>query len=281
VRLVLGAASAGRGDRDRSSLTSASATRLDLRPLTARSVILSLLLGIHRPSLPVRVLVRTAELFGISEGTTRVALSRLASDGDVVAHDGAYGLSPRLLSRQHRQDEGLRPAVRPWRGGWEVAVLRPGAHGSNQRAAARAELADLRLAELRAGVWTRPNNLVRPWPERLQGILWCFEAKSAYESATSAELVSSLWNLPAWADTAEALLESLAANTDPAQRFVLAAAVIRHLRDDPVLPPALLPPRWPGRRLRSSYESYGRELGELMRREHERYDGRIRSDPAG
>jgi phenylacetic acid degradation operon negative regulatory protein len=241
-------------------------------------VILSILLGTHRPSLPVRVLVRTVELFGISEGTTRVALSRLASDGDVVAHDGAYGLSPRLLSRQHRQDEGLRPAVRPWRGGWELAVLRP---GSGQLAVARTELAELRLAELRSGVWTRPNNLVRPWPEQLQARLWCFDARATFEAASTADLVSSLWNLPAWADKAEALLESLAASADPAQRFALAAAMIRHIRDDPVLPPALLPPRWPGRRLRAAYESYEGEMGELMRRQNERHDGRARSAPAG
>jgi phenylacetic acid degradation operon negative regulatory protein len=238
-------------------------------------VILSILLGTHRPSLPVRVLVRTAELFGITEGTTRVALSRLASEGDVVAHEGAYGLSPRLLSRQHRQDEGLHPEVRPWRGGWELAISRPGAHGAQQRSAVRAELSRLRLAELRTGVWTRPNNLLRPWPGDLEGRLWCFEARAAFDVDQSADMIKSLWNLPAWADKARALLESLAATRDPAQRFVLAAATIRHIRDDPVLPPALLPPGWPGRRLRLAYEAYGRELGELMRRERDRHDVRM------
>jgi phenylacetic acid degradation operon negative regulatory protein len=236
-------------------------------------VILSILLGTHPPSLPVRVLVRTVELFGITEGTTRVALSRLASEGDVVAHDGAYGLSPRLLSRQHRQDEGLHPDVRAWRGGWELAVLRSGAYGSNQRAATRVELSELRLGELRPGVWTRPNNLLRPWPHDLESRLWCFQAHAALDRSRSAEMVRLLWNLPAWAGTAEALLESLAATTDPAERFVLAAATIRHIRDDPVLPPSLLPSPWPGRRLRLAYEAYRRELGELMRRERDRHHG--------
>jgi phenylacetic acid degradation operon negative regulatory protein len=245
-------------------------------------VILSILLGTHRPSLPVRVLVRTAELFGITEGTTRVALSRLASEGDVVAQEGAYGLSPRLLGRQHRQDEGLHPEVRPWRGGWELAVLRPGAHGAQQRAAVRAELSERRLAEVRSGVWTRPNNLLRSWPGDLEGRLWCFEARVVFDIDQSTDLVKSLWNLPAWTDKATALLESLAATTDPAQRFVLAAAMIRHIRDDPVLPPSLLPPGWPGRRLRLAYEAYGRELGELMRRERDRHDRGLRSArPAG
>ena len=269
--LGLGADPAWRSGRHRGALTGSRTADLDLRPLTARSVILSILLGTHRPSLPVRALVRTAGLFGITEGTTRVALSRLASEGDVVAHDGAYGLSPRLISRQHRQDEGLHPEVRPWRGGWELAVLRPGAHGSDQRAVVRTGLLQLRLAELRPGVWTRPNNLTRPWPEEMLHRLFCFEAKAVLDPATSAELVSSLWNLPAWADQAGALLRSLSAATEPAQRFVVAAAMIRHIRDDPVLPPALLAPRWPGHRLRRAYESYLQELGELMRREHERH----------
>jgi phenylacetic acid degradation operon negative regulatory protein len=112
-------------------------------------------------------------------------------------------------------------------------------------------------------------------------MLWCFDAKATFEAATSADLVRSLWNLQAWVDRAEVLLESLAGRADPAQRFALAAAMIRHIRDDPVLPPALLPPRWPGRRLRAAYESYGREMGELMRREHERHDRRPRSGPPG
>ena len=47
---------------------------LRLAPLTARSVLLSVLLGSHPPELPVRALVGAAELFGISHGSARVAL---------------------------------------------------------------------------------------------------------------------------------------------------------------------------------------------------------------
>jgi DNA-binding transcriptional regulator PaaX len=47
--------------------------------LPARSVLLSILLGSHPPRLPVRSLVHTAGLFGIAEGTARVALSRLSA----------------------------------------------------------------------------------------------------------------------------------------------------------------------------------------------------------
>ncbi|TMR26179.1 hypothetical protein ETD96_41735, partial [Actinomadura geliboluensis] len=57
----------------------------DIRPLTARSVVLSTLLGVHPPRLPARHLVRVGDLFGIAEGTIRVCLlytSDAADDGE-------------------------------------------------------------------------------------------------------------------------------------------------------------------------------------------------------
>ena len=55
------------------------------RPLTARSVIASTLLGVDPPRLPALALVRSGELFGLREGATRTALSRMAANGEVVA----------------------------------------------------------------------------------------------------------------------------------------------------------------------------------------------------
>ena len=46
---------------------------IERKPMTARSVVASTLLGIEPPRLPARILVRSGELFGIAEGTTRVA----------------------------------------------------------------------------------------------------------------------------------------------------------------------------------------------------------------
>ena len=96
--------------------------------LTARSVLLSVLLGTEPPRLPVRLLVRTTELFGIAEGTTRTALSRMAAAEDVEVDDGWYGLaSERLLARQARQTASRQANVRPWRDShWVQAVVAPG-----------------------------------------------------------------------------------------------------------------------------------------------------------
>jgi phenylacetic acid degradation operon negative regulatory protein len=254
----------------------AAEDRLGLQPLTARSVILSLLLGSHPPELPVRALVRTAARFGISEGTTRVALSRLLAEGDVIGTDGRYRLSSRLVARQRRQDEARRPAMRAWRGNWEIAVLRPARLGAAERSQLEAEVAALRLAALRSGVWTRPANLQRPWPDGLLDRVWRFDGRPAHADGTGgrspAALAASLWDLDGWARRARALLDTLRKATDPGRRFVIAAAVVRHLQLDPLLPPPLLPSGWPGEDLRAAYAGYVAELGRLLRAERARYD---------
>lgn len=227
-------------------------------PLPARSVLLSLLLGSHPPRLPVRTLVRTAELFGISEGTARVALSRLTADGEVVTEAGSYGLSARHLDRQRDQDAALRPRIRPWRGRWDMALLLPGADSGP----ARIHLEGRRMAELRPGVWTRPDNLVRPAASPAGLILWNGHLEPG--DVAAADLARLLWDLDGWATRAHALLDDLAKAPEPVARLTIAAAMVRHIRSDPVLPAALLPPGWPGPRLRKAYAAYRRELGRLI-----------------
>jgi phenylacetic acid degradation operon negative regulatory protein len=220
-------------------------------------VLLSVLLGSHPPRLPVRTLVRTAELFGISEGTVRVALSRLTSDGEVVGDAGTYGLSARHLERQRDQDTALRPATRPWRGGWEMVVVPP--ESPISAGELRHRLERRRLAELRPGVWTRPENLARLQPTPAGLLEW-----SARPAGDPVELATRLWDLDSWAAEALILIDDLAAAVEPADRLGAAAAVVRHLRTDPVLPAQLLPRGWPGRRLRKVYDDYRAELGALI-----------------
>lgn len=81
-------------DDDTGTRGERAAAALALRPLTARSIVLSTLLGHHPPRLPARALVRVGELFGIAEGTVRVALSRMVAAGDLYQSDGSYALTP-------------------------------------------------------------------------------------------------------------------------------------------------------------------------------------------
>lgn len=240
-------------------------------PLTARSVILSVLLGSHPPALPVRTLIRLTDLFGITEGTTRVALSRLTSEGELTADNGVYALSARLVDRQRAQDAAIRPPVRPWDGEtWEIALAAPDVSTAAERAALGADLAGLRLAELRPGVWLRPANLDRVWPAALRRRAWPFASRPGAGFPPPRDLTAQLWDLDGWAAGAAGLTAQMEALTRPAPRFVVAAAMVRHLRADPLLPDELLPPAWPGERLRDSYDRYRRELGQLMQRERDR-----------
>ncbi|HSS24878.1 MAG TPA: PaaX family transcriptional regulator C-terminal domain-containing protein, partial [Mycobacterium sp.] len=79
------------------------------------------------------------------------------------------------------------------------------------------------------------------------------------------ELAAQLWDLPAWAQAGRRLLHEMAAASDIPGRFVVAAAMVRHLLTDPVLPDELLPADWPGARLRAAYHDFATQL--LKRRE--------------
>ncbi|MFI2412574.1 PaaX family transcriptional regulator C-terminal domain-containing protein [Streptomyces sp. NPDC018947] len=227
-----------------------------LRPLSARSVVLSLLLGTHPPELPVRDLVRLVERFDVGGSTVRAALSRMVNAGDLRRTGTGYRLSERLLERQRRQDEAVRPHTRAWDGDWEMVVITASGRGPAERAGLRARLAALRLAELREGVWLRPANLSRPLPGDLDAVA---ERCAARPARPARELAAELWPLDAWAATARALLAHVEGARRPAERLTAYAAVVRHLLADPVLPPRLLPPHWPGADLRDAYTAYQRE----------------------
>ncbi len=231
-------------------------------PLSARSVIASTLLGLRPPVLTARVLVRSGALFGIAEGTTRTALSRMVSAGElepVAGDEAAYRLSGRLLDRQARQEVSRHPPRWGWDLRWRLAVVVAERRSPEERAWLRSSLVGGRYAELREGVWTRPDNLPGPRPDA-PGCDW-IKGEFADPAATAA----SLWNLPGWADRArslEAEMTTWTARLDDegvevlAPTFVLSADVLRHLQGDPLLPRELLPEGWPGTSLRQSYEVF-------------------------
>lgn len=203
------------------------------------------------------MLVKVGELFEIPEGTVRVALSRMVADGDVVADDGAYRLTGRLLDRHGRQDDSRAPHTRPWRGGWEMAVVTASGRPAAERAALRRALGELHLAELREGVWVRPDNLERAWTSLVRER--CLRVEARFDDADTPDLVGSLWDVTAWAERArqlEAALDRTAAGDRLAEGFMVSAAALRHLLADPLLPPDLLPGDWPGPRLRERYERF-------------------------
>lgn len=233
-----------------------------LRPLTARSAVLSVLLGTHPPRLPAAALVRVGAMFDIAEGTVRVALSRMVTAGDLAYADGAYELTDRLRQRQTRQDQSRAPRTRTWRGHWEIAVVTADRRPAAERAAFRQTMADLRLAELREGTWLRPDNLRRPYPAAVHERCARFTGRPAGDPAA---LAASLWDLAGWSARTTELLVALEEAEGLAGRFMVSAAVLRHLLADPLLPEDLLPADWPGPTLRDRHERFADSFHAMLR----------------
>lgn len=233
-----------------------------LRPLSARSLVLSLLLGAPPAGIPVRALVPVAEKHGISGATLRVALSRMVSAGDLISNDATYRLSPRLLARQDRQDRELVPTPTDWDGQWHQVIVTATGRDAGRRQELRRELLDAHYGELREGVWLRPANLdARAWSAAAHADSIMLTCRSETDPAA---LAATLWDLSGWAAQGRELETALHEADDPARRITVAAALVRHLLTDPRLPAALLPSDWPGERLRATYFAYREELAALL-----------------
>jgi phenylacetic acid degradation operon negative regulatory protein len=227
-----------------------------LKRMTARSVVLSVLLGAHPARASAGELIRLTADFGIKEPTLRVALTRMVSAGDLIRSADGYRLSDRLLARQRRQDDAMRPRVHPWRGDWTTVIVTSVGTDARTRAALRTTLRQHRFGELREGVWMRPDNLDADLESEVGDRVRLLRARDGAPD----ELARLLWDLPGWVLAGQQLLEQMAVASDIPGRFVVAAAMVRHLLTDPMLPAELLPTGWPGARLRAVYTDFATEL---------------------
>jgi phenylacetic acid degradation operon negative regulatory protein len=210
------------------------------------------------PELPVAQLVRLSGLFGIGANRARVALSRMVAAGEATTDgSGTYRLSGHLRERQARQSASRSGVTTPYAGRWWMAVVTTAGSTAEVRTARRRALSFARLAELREGVWMRPDNLAVHLPDELSRDVELMPA----HPAQPARLVACLWDLGEWSAGAADLLDGLAALNPEgpealAPGFELSASVLRHLQADPLLPDELLPAGWPGRRLRETYDRW-------------------------
>ena len=239
-----------------------------IRPFNARSLVLSVLLGLEPPVLPVRSLVAVGELFDIAPGTMRTALSRMVAAGELSIDGAGYRLQGRLLERKAAQDIGRRPVTGRWDGTWWVAVVSVPRRSIADRRAFRTDMANARMGELRADTWMRPANLDGP-----TGDASLLVVRGPLTGAEPVELAGRLWPLGGLAATATRLgdqLEqaepSLAGGSPDALpgAITLAAEVVRFLRADPLLPVELLPSPWPPDDLRLRYRAFDRLVGKTL-----------------
>lgn len=241
-----------------------------IRPLNARSVALSVLLGSHPPELPARAFVAMAELFAIPAGTMRTALSRMVSAREVEVSDGRYRLAGRLIDRQGAQDGGRRAPQGDWDGRWHMVVTAEDQRDLAERRRFRATMANLRFGEFRPDIWMRPSNLGGP-PAGPDWIVTTGELTGIDPE----RLVERVWDLPMISADALGLLDEMTARRDDSDwddhaaipgLFTTSAAVVRFLRNEPLLPVDLTPDEWPAATLRAAYDRFEADHQRLLQR---------------
>ena len=228
-----------------------------LRPLTARSAMLSLLLGAHPPSATVSDLVAFGRQVDIKESAVRAALTRMVGSGDLLRDNGTYTLPERLLERQRRQDEAMQVPTSAWDGTWRLAVVVSSGKDPGSRLHLRRSMLTAHFGELREGVWMRPDNLAwSPGPD-IAGDLALMRARPEEDAGA---LARELFGTVAWATAGHGLLEYADRASTPRDRLTAFATIVRHLTRDPLLPGELLPADWPGAALRETYEAFRDEV---------------------
>lgn len=236
--------------------------------LNSRSLVLSLLLGMRRQRRPGGQLVAWCGLFGVSEGTARVALSRMVRAGELRNEDGVYALSGRLRARVVEQDFAIVPKYRDHDGQWSMYLVVAEARTAADRAALRTAFRHAHLAERREGVWLRPANLATVMPVVVAEQCESYTVRPESPRA----LAGALFDLSGWSTAAAACTAELRRATqqlpDPraiAYSFEVGTRTVAHLRADPLLPSELLPSRWPGNRLRTQYQEYRAAFSDAVR----------------
>ena len=247
------------------------------RPLNARSVIGSLLLGVHPPRLPGARIVDWCTRFGIAEGTARVALSRMVDRGELRSDSGVYELAGRVRALQPAQDWSLDPHLEAWGGKWRFGVVTGSARAADARSALRDAMRRVRHGEVREGVWARPDNLPAA---SAPGEAWAtIDAQCSWWTGAPnddpAWLATELFAPEVWATRARELQARLdrattaieASDDDAlAAGFVVGAAALQHARRDPLLPPERLATDWPGGDLRAAYRRFQLAFAASLRR---------------
>lgn len=226
--------------------------------ITAKRLILGLLLGKQGQPLSAREIVSACALFGVTENNVRVTLARLAADGSVEQKQrGTYrfGAATRDTAEEvnawHQADQRLRR----WSGDY-ICVHTAGLGRSDRRALAQRERAFdmLGLRELTRGLFIRPDNLAGG-AEALRERLYRLDVEREAMvftgqdlEAASAHPIADLWDrqalnrryreqhesLAAWLSRSSTLSPDVAAR----ESYLMGAAAIRELIFDPWLPDA-------------------------------------------
>lgn len=222
-------------------------------------------------TVPLAHLYDAANLLGVPDQTLRLALRRLAASGLVEQHGrGRAGLLTATATSRRRAalDEAYWDvAVRQdageivWDGMWHLVAFSVPEARRADRDRLRGVLARLGAAPLAPGLCVSPHDLGPAIEAETEGAVRAYLTTAASREVRHggrplAALVPALWPLDDLAAAYRRLLavteawSGRAGSGDPAAvlaaHVAVHAALERALGPDPLLPPELLPPDWPG-----------------------------------
>lgn len=215
---------------------------------------------------PVGAVVALLAAVGVSGSATRTAISRLVAQGwlEPTMTGGVRGYQASAAARTRLSTTHARVyrrEPRDWDGRWRLLVSSPpGDRAARDRLAAT--LGFLGYGRLAPHTWISPW----PHPERhaaLQALGARWEELTAEHDGDPVGLARRVWDLSALAARYEDFaqraepLRSLGPDTDPATAYRERTLLVHEWRTflfaDPDLPPAVLPPAWPGTRARALF----------------------------
>lgn len=209
--------------------------------------------------------------FNISDRLVRTSIFRLAEEGWLHAQRegrrSLYTLSEQFAGRfEHAHKRIYMPSYREWNGQWTLVLTTSESLTTQQRALLRKELAWQGFGTITPSVYLHPT----PDTDIIEDILGrtgtrgkvfiCTAASSSLPTALPLErIVDACWEL----DTVQQKYQQFVALFEPLrtlmqqaplsdrEAFMLRTLLTHHFRrmqlNDPQLPLALLPPKWPGK----------------------------------
>lgn len=229
---------------------------------------------------PLAIIYDTANLAGLADQPVRLALRRLVASGDIEqtgrGRAGTIGLTRTGRRRLERDRQGLALAFAqdagdaPWDGRWRLIAVTTPERERGVRDTLRRALHELGAVAVSTSLYVSPHDLVTELPDEVAPYLSIATTKDLnVRGTTGAQAIAeALWpgkpTVAAYSTLDDALRQD-AADTDVpnvVRRLLLADALERAIREDPLLPLELRGTPWSPSNTRTAWAIRWRLLSE-------------------
>lgn len=212
--------------------------------------------------------------FNVSESSLRTCLSRMSAAKLIQSRRTGRNAYYRFGEKGRRISANVSHGFRSldwdvWDGAyWGVTFSVPEEYGET-RHYIRKKLTAYRFACLNPGLWIRPAHPGERIPELLGSILssgFCRLIRFFNHTEFTADEVSTMWNLGgvnqrfslglSLLNQNEQRLQTLSPRQALVKKMIVGEKLVNIIFDDPMLPPAFLPPDWQGKTIRKRFDHF-------------------------